>query len=1229
MKKKKIFLGISLLAACAFAMASCNGGSAANSTTSNTADTNSTTEPGDITTPGDNTTPTENTNTGETTTTGDTVTSYSVKFLDNDGQEIKTITVNKDALISEAIAKPYVSGYKFDYWFDVETNKEFDIKTTAINSNLTLRAHYSLDTNPIAKVQTSKVEGYEESAYVTFNEYTLDSITATNYAVYLDDVELSKDNVYISKSGTTYRADLLGVKAGNHVVNVAPIIDNKVIDSAKSADQAVSVKAYDRSGYAHFNNTEGVGAYNDDGTLKDNAIVLYVTDENKNTVELTYGGITVKGIGNILNSVGQECGEAGHEGQCKKVSGTKTYYGKANTNQGILLKLAQDNIPLVVRFVGCVSNSGLYEATTFNADSTGKIEGLTAYDGVDYGGSEGDNGHMARMKSAKNITLEGVGDEATIDGWGFHLICETAYKELAKNFEVRNLRFINTPEDAIGMEGQETESTLTITASVERCWVHHNTFVSPNISSPAESDKSEGDGSCDFKRGRYFTCSYNYFENCHKTNLVGSSKTSVQYNMSYHHNIWYNCAARQPLARRGNIHFYNNLIIGTTDTVSSLRADAYMFAEGNYYLGCSRPVEYKAEGSTGTCKSYNNNIIGCFNAYDATEVTDREATVASNCKDNATNTSYANFDTNKDIFYYDSSNKKSDCYLTDPNQARLDCLAQSGSRYRTVLGNAILSTSSDLVSTAASDTISGTGSLTIAKGKGVLKVFTVTAPVTVNIAATASAGFDTGYLVKRDGTVVLELSADVQSAVLMPGDYVILSCIAFTGNNGKNDKETIVTTCTFEPYDSAELNAQLIAQYNAAHDAIPATIEYSDSHYQLIKAAMTAYKNLGDLQSQITNYTDVTNALASYKTLGEAYVEGLIGQIELPVTASNSSPIITARSAYNALLAKINDASVSNYDKLQEAESQMSALAVDIFLAQANQIPATITYTSECDTLITNAEVAYASLDESQVKQDSVKTAYAKVVSARETYNNLEVVGEVDALIASTELTASKAELKAVMDAYNALTAAQKDLIQNTSKYDSISAKYVDTLIGEIPATITFSNMAVVSQARAAYNALTTTQQALVTNYAKLEAAEDEVAGLGVETLSTYTTTDFSTWDISGDGAVVSSNSGLNVKVMTGKSVVVVSKFMMTSVSNVTLNVSTQEKGNTDFNVYTSSDGTTWTKVATLKSKDNKSANDQTAELNVTSPVYIKLEITCSKSSEKTASINSIVINKQ
>ena len=1138
---------------------------------------------------------------------------FNVQFLDNDGNEITTVTVDDDTLVTEKIKKPYIEGYKFDYWYNTADNQEFDIETETITANLVLRAHYSVDTNPVAKINITGGEGFQESAYITFAEYT----DADSYAVVLNgngytNKLLDEKQVYFIKSQGSIRAELFGLKAGDYTVKVAPVIDDNIITAAY-ADKEIKVEAYDRSGYAHFNNTEGVGAYNDDGTIKDNAIVLYVTNENKNTINLSFHDdvnnkdYSVTGIGNILNSAGKDNG-----------SGVNGKGGKPNSNAGCILALAENNIPLIVRFVGCVSESGLGKPGTYSAADAGQIDGLTDYDGVDYGGSVGDNGHMARMQSGKNITFEGVGNDAIIDGWGFHLICETAHSDLAKNFEVRNLTFINTPEDAIGMEGQETESTLTITAAVERCWIHHNTFLAPSISSPAESDKSEGDGSCDFKRGRYFTCSYNYFENCHKTNLVGSGKTSVQYCLTYHHNLWYQCAARQPLARKANIHFYNNFIIGTADTVSSLRADSYMFAEKNYYLGCSRPVEYKAEGGTGVCKAYENAVIGCFNNYDATDVTDRSenAVEAPNCKDNQTGISYNHFDTNPELFYYDATNKQSDCYLTDASQARLDCVAQAGSRYRTETNQCAYSTDTNITSVASSATVSGETSLTFGKGKGVLKVFTVTTPVTVTMAATGSAGFDTGYLLKKDGSLVLELSSSDKTAVLMPGEYVVVSCVAFTPN-GKNDKETTVTKCEFKAYDSEELNQQLIAQYEAAHDAIPTTVEYNDNNYKLIKAAMDAYSSLGTaLQARITDYVDVTTAYNTYKELGVAFVEGEIEKIQTPVTAANSSLVSAARVAYNNLISRVSNVTISNLSKLTSAEAEMQSLGVDIFLARVADIPSTITYTTECGNAISYAEAAYEALDETQQALADVKNAYKTVTDARKTYNELEEVYGVQALITNANDLSSYAE---AYDAYTGLTETQQALI---SGYDNFAVTYDIALIDALPATITKKDGTSITKAREIYNSISEGSRINVTNYAKLTAAENAFAELGGETLDSYSTSDFSTWKIT--GTTTSTTAGLTGDLYTGNTITAVSDFMLKSISKISANIYATDKGTTTFTVYTSADGESWSQVAQFKASDNTKNLDVSQNVSVAGPVYVKVVLACTKGSAKTTKLNSI-----
>ena len=483
--------------------------------------------------------------------------------------------------------------------------------------------------------------GWNESIYVEIPKVTdASAITEVSWTGTASD-KLDEDGLkYLVRTtgGNGTRIDIPGLKAGTYDLSIT------VNGSGKLTKTGIEVYAYDRSGYAHFNYTDGVGAYKDDGTLKDNAIVVYVTDENKNDVELTVGNTTVKGIGNILNSVGKECGEPGHEGQCKMTPDGKVVYGKANGNKGIIQKLSEADIPLVVRFVGVVSDSGLGKPGTFSAASPSLIDGLTAYDSVDYGGSVGDNGHMARMKSGENITLEGIGYDATIDGWGFHFMCESANSQYGKSFEVRNLIFINTPEDAIGMEG--VQSGGQITASVERCWIHNNEFYSPNITSPAESDKSEGDGSVDFKRGQYFTCSYNYFERCHKTNLVGSSDSSLQYNLTYHHNYWYLCKARGPLTRQANVHMYNNLVDMQTDYAQQTRANAYIFSEYNMFYASKNPQNVKGGGPI---KSYHDSIASYDGATDATIVEDKTQYVSNNNK-------YSRFDIDSSLSYIPEGN---------------------------------------------------------------------------------------------------------------------------------------------------------------------------------------------------------------------------------------------------------------------------------------------------------------------------------------------------------------------------------------------------------------------------------------------------------------------------------------------------------------------------------------------------------------------------------------------
>ena len=276
---------------------------------------------------------------------------------------------------------------------------------------------------------------------------------------------------------------------------------------------------------------------------------------------------------------------------------------------------------------------------------------------------------MIRVYKSSNVTFEGIGTDATFDGWGVQIISQTGF--VSQGFEFRNLNFTNTPEDAIGLEGtaslssspQSKEWLNSSCTPIKFSWVHNNTFHQGFCKNPAESDKAEGDGSCDWKRGYGYTMAYNHYINNHKTNLIGSSSSSIQYDASLHHNWYEKVESRQPLSRQANIHIYNTYFDGATSYAISPRAHAYIFSEGNYFGACKNPVDSAKEGSA-TVKSYNDSFAGCNGANAAQQVKNKTDKVS-----DSSGNPYAGFETGSDMYEYTA---------TSPIQAKADCLNLAG-----------------------------------------------------------------------------------------------------------------------------------------------------------------------------------------------------------------------------------------------------------------------------------------------------------------------------------------------------------------------------------------------------------------------------------------------------------------------------------------------------------------------------------------------------------------------
>ena len=928
----------------------------------------------------------------------------------------------------------------------------------------------------LGDVKITSCSGLNESAYVEFDNIA----NVESYDVYIKGgkytsyTKLGKDVCYIQKlPSNKMRADLIGLAKGSYEIKVEAA-------NYKASVCSVSVVAYDRSGYAHFNYTDGVGAYKDDGTLKDNAIVIYVTDENKNYVmstieEVQSAMFTIPGINVTANGIGWWLNNAQYSKQ-----GSNTY---SETGSSLGFDSLNDAHPIVIRIVGKVTVP----------------DGLTVYNTTEQGGTKGDNGNMARMKNLKNVTIEGVGFDAEIEGWGIHFINADTTGKRGKSFEVRNLTFDQYTEDALGMEGVQEGNILT--ASVERCWIHHITFLPGYCKNPAESDKAEGDGSCDFKRGQYYTMSYCYYENCHKTNLIGSSDSSLQYNISFHHNIWYNCGSRIPLLRQANLHFYNNYVYcdinnqsyvnpdGQTvkvglSYITSLRANCFMYAENNYYEGCKQVLD-ESSGA----KMFNNTYISCFKSQGATAltVTDRTASVVSNCGYNGI--SYSNFDTNSALFYYDSKNNVSDCYLTTAKIARDECLEFSGSYYRTVLNNTYMppkvksnlydiEESIDLANGAFTASLTNDKGILYTnvkngkfKGQGITFRLTDYATVKVEMTCGASDAMNSGYLVSEDGTLLLAGSGE---AILKPGLYYIVSCMF--------DKETTVSSLTFARYDSDEYNQERLDKYNECLANLPTDITYTDACYAIIKEAMTAYKNLGsDLQANV-DYTKVENAYNTYITLGKAEVEKLISEIGVVSTGSGTK-ITNARVAYDYLLDIDSNVIIANYNVLLDAEAAFKNFAVQSCI---DKIALIGQVSLDSKALIDSANNEYLALTSEQKSQ---VTNYSVLEAAIKKYESLVKIAECEKIIEEVDLN-SLESMKNVMNTFNSLTLEEKEMVSNASNISNVKVNYLIKLIDSI-GNVTDKSGNVITEATTLYDAMSDSEQALITNYATLVSAKE------------------------------------------------------------------------------------------------------------------------------------------
>ena len=256
--------------------------------------------------------------------------------------------------------------------------------SVALVAVMTLASVVITDIQPVhaASGAITEAKGWFETAYVKWTPVS----GATGYNVYVkaasatDAAYVQLDDELIRKYPSYMRADALGLRAGDYVMKVVPVVNGKENASAAIVSNTMTVSAYDRSGFTFSSNSpakNGVGAYNNDGTLKSGASVLYVTEANKNTVKMKIGNTEYTGVAAITQAI----------------------------------KTKNNCQPVAIRIIGQVTLSGLSCSDMRSAYAIG-------------------------VKGADNVTFEGVGDDATLYTAGV-----AAFQ--SSSIEVRNLGLMN------------------------------------------------------------------------------------------------------------------------------------------------------------------------------------------------------------------------------------------------------------------------------------------------------------------------------------------------------------------------------------------------------------------------------------------------------------------------------------------------------------------------------------------------------------------------------------------------------------------------------------------------------------------------------------------------------------------------------------------------------------------------------------------------------------------
>lgn len=452
--------------------------------------------------------------------------------------------------------------------------------------------------------------GWLESAFVKWQAVA----DADSYNVYYSGEGVTNkkiDTQLIRNYGSYFRADVVGLKAGTYTLKVTAVTGGVEGESAETA--ALTVRAHDRTGFA-FSNGRVPGAYKADGTPKENAVVIYITEKTKNTVSLTVTGANANpcvGLQAILDG----------------------------------FKKGKDTRPLIVRLVGQITDP------TYTLGGDIVIEN--------------------NNNAASFITFEGIGEDAVADGWGIRV-------KNASNIEIRNLGTMNCNSDEGDNIGLQQDNEYVWVHNCDLFYGNagsdadqikgdgamdckKSTYVSFSYNHFWDSGKSNLLGLSEgLSADLLITYHHNWYDHSDSRHPRVRFYSAHVYNNYYDGNAKYGIGSTEGASVFAEANYFRNCkypmltsMQGTDVWDETKQANDYtnmptfsnenggtIKAYNNYMSGQRRFVPYGAAG-------YLNSIVD-FDAYVAST---RSEQITSSIVSNYGKNTYNNFDTNASVMY--------------------------------------------------------------------------------------------------------------------------------------------------------------------------------------------------------------------------------------------------------------------------------------------------------------------------------------------------------------------------------------------------------------------------------------------------------------------------------------------------------------------------------------------------------------------------------------------------